>query len=423
MADLGGLFTSPDEIRANRLDNILANQAATARMGGSMDALLGQVAAGGYNTGALLAEGTAGMFGLTTPEEKKAMEVQKLMTTVKDSNDPDAYFSAAKQLNAMGFSKEALFLTKEGRDIRNTELSYKKNLLEFNELDRLVKAKPELRKILSETDISTPDGRKAAIQAANKVSFETGMEMMKYFQAQDKIKADEQKSARGNYASGIFDNLVDEEGNRFVQFTSLDKTTNKPYVQVVPAEGGVTKPVGKLSIVEQYGETAGDKLGRDIATAGGAVTAKNFAETKTTAVNQIPSLRAQISGIDKAIELAGRIETGGFTNAIANEAQKFFGVTPTNKAEFALRTAEIMYGRLKPLFGGVISDSERAVIERVYATIQQNPEANIALLGVLKQGLEGELSRAENVRDSENFEAYSESTKRSSDTVSWEELN
>ena len=433
MLPLEGMFTTPEEIRGSRLQGMRDNYESRKSL-----PLLQQVAAG---QGALMAEGVAGLFGLKSPEEAKASKVQKMMAGLQNSNDPDAILRVASELNKMGMTKEALFLTDRARQMRqqntqesraaaqfkteqrNAQLQYKTNLLEFNELDRLVKAKPELREILSTTDISTPDGRQAAIQAANKVSFDTGMEMMKYFQAQDKLKATAESTGINRYASGLTDIVKDNNDNMFVQVTSLDKATNKPTVQYVPMAGSPATPTSSVSVVEQYGETATDKLGRDIATAGGEVTAKNFAETKTTAVTQIPNLKAQISGVDKAIELAGKIETGGFTNAIANQAQQFFGVTPKDKAEFALRTAEIMYSRLKPLFGGVISDSERAVIERVYATIQQNPEANIALLGVLKSSLEGELRRAEVVRDSENFEAYSESTKRSSDTVSWEELN
>ena len=113
-----GLFTSPDEIRSKRLDDIIASQAATARMGGSMDALLGQVAAGGYNTGALMAEGTAGMFGLTTPEESKAMKLQKLMTDIQNSNDPDALLGAAAEMNKMGMTREAVLVADRARKLR-----------------------------------------------------------------------------------------------------------------------------------------------------------------------------------------------------------------------------------------------------------------------------------------------------------------
>jgi len=118
MADLGGLFTSPDEIRAKRFDSILENQAATARMGGSMAGLLGQVAAGGYNTGALLAEGAAGMFGLKTPEEAKAEQVQSMFADIDSITNPDQLLDRARKLSEMGYLKEAIYLGDRARSIK-----------------------------------------------------------------------------------------------------------------------------------------------------------------------------------------------------------------------------------------------------------------------------------------------------------------
>lgn len=72
--------------------------------------MLGQVAAGGGNFGGMLAEGLGGMFGLTTAEERKALEVQNIMKTITASDDPNAYAVGAKKLNDMGFIPEALQL-------------------------------------------------------------------------------------------------------------------------------------------------------------------------------------------------------------------------------------------------------------------------------------------------------------------------
>ena len=113
---LEGMFTTPQDIRNKRMDELLAERQAIGRMGGSFDQLLGQVAAGGSATGAMLAEGTAGMFGLQTPEERKAAEIQKLMTSLQDVTDPQAYYAAARKLNDMGFTREALAVTGLGSE-------------------------------------------------------------------------------------------------------------------------------------------------------------------------------------------------------------------------------------------------------------------------------------------------------------------
>lgn len=95
-----GMFTTPEQIRSDRLAAL--QQQNTQRM--SLP-LLQQVAAG---RGDMLAEGVAGLFGLKTPEEMKAGKVQQLMATLKDSDDPNAYKAVAKQLNDMGYIKEAI---------------------------------------------------------------------------------------------------------------------------------------------------------------------------------------------------------------------------------------------------------------------------------------------------------------------------
>jgi len=112
---LEGMFSTPQDIRNKRMDELLAERQAIGRMGGSFDQLLGQVAAGGSATGAMLAEGTAGMFGLQTPEEAKAIKVQGLMKGLQGNTDPQAYYSAAKQLNDMGYIRESIALIEQGK--------------------------------------------------------------------------------------------------------------------------------------------------------------------------------------------------------------------------------------------------------------------------------------------------------------------
>ena len=105
-----GMFTTPEEIRSSRLQGMRDNYESRKSL-----PLLQQVAAG---QGALMAEGVAGLFGLKSPEEAKASKVQQMMATLKDSNDPDAILRVAAELNKMGMTKEALFLTDRARKLK-----------------------------------------------------------------------------------------------------------------------------------------------------------------------------------------------------------------------------------------------------------------------------------------------------------------
>jgi len=65
-----------------------------------------------------MAEGVAGLFGLKSPEESRAAKVQKMMAGLQNSNDPKAILSVASELNKMGLTKEALFLTDRARKLQ-----------------------------------------------------------------------------------------------------------------------------------------------------------------------------------------------------------------------------------------------------------------------------------------------------------------
>jgi len=84
-----GLFTSPEQIRASRIEALQATQAQNQQMGGSMAGLLGQIAAG---SGGMMAEAAAGIFGLKTEEEKKAEDAKLAFETIKAEPGTSQYF-------------------------------------------------------------------------------------------------------------------------------------------------------------------------------------------------------------------------------------------------------------------------------------------------------------------------------------------
>ena len=107
--DFAGMFTDPNSFRDQRLQDLMQQRAGISQMGGSMNQLLGQVAAGGGATGAQLAEGLGGMFGLKTREEAQAQKVQDMAGMI-DMNDPEDLNQFAKALNSMGMTKEAVMV-------------------------------------------------------------------------------------------------------------------------------------------------------------------------------------------------------------------------------------------------------------------------------------------------------------------------
>lgn len=86
-----GLFTTPSEIRGQRIDQLMQQSEQRKQM-----SLLNQVAAG---RGAQLAESVAGLFGLKSPEEAQAEKMQALVSNVENMNDPKQLMALARQLS------------------------------------------------------------------------------------------------------------------------------------------------------------------------------------------------------------------------------------------------------------------------------------------------------------------------------------
>lgn len=126
--DYSGLFKNPTDIRAGRVQDLISQQQAMSRSGGSMSALLGQVAGGGNVLGGMLAEGIARSAGLQTQEEKQAEQAQKIFKTI-DPQDPESYFKAAKALNDAGLTKASLAMVEKGTATKaqQQDLEYKAN--------------------------------------------------------------------------------------------------------------------------------------------------------------------------------------------------------------------------------------------------------------------------------------------------------
>jgi hypothetical protein len=118
--DLTGMFTTPEQLRQKRINDLMMQQASNARMGGSMDALLGQVAAAGNVTGGALTEAARGMFGLQSADEAKAATLNDMAGNY-DLNTSAGLASFAKQLNDLGMTKESIMVMDKYQSVLGTE--------------------------------------------------------------------------------------------------------------------------------------------------------------------------------------------------------------------------------------------------------------------------------------------------------------
>lgn len=104
---IAGMFADPNSFRDERINDLMKQRQAISNMGGSMSDLLGQVAAGGGATGAMMAEGLGGMFGLQTREEAKAAQIQDMASNL-NLETPQGLALFARMLNNQGMTEEAM---------------------------------------------------------------------------------------------------------------------------------------------------------------------------------------------------------------------------------------------------------------------------------------------------------------------------
>lgn len=198
----------------------------------------------------------------------------------------------------------------------------------------------------------------------------------------------------------------DTEGNIYeADIQRTPRGTNINYVPITP--GAPQTPAGKLTPVGgQFRETAVEASARKAEEAGEEETAETFAKLRVNAAENIPELLAQQDLLNRAADSLDNIDTTGVPAAIENEIRRLTGTQSPDAATYELAVGEAMYQRLKPLFGGVISEGERAAIEKLYNDLKRGNPANKAILKQLQKQVNDSITKSNLIRNSENFKEY-----------------
>ena len=221
----------------------------------------------------------------------------------------------------------------------------------------------------------------------------------------------------------------DEEKN--IYELSIQRTPQGESQVWLPVTQNAPKtPVGKVTpIGGAYGETAGQKMERDVTTAGESEGAKGYAQLRTEAIDSLPQIEAALYSAEKSLEVLNEIDTGGFTTAAVRAATDFLGVTPGSEAEFNLLAGQQILRGLNA-FEGAISEGEREFLASLYQRLERSPDANRAILLTMidesRRVLRDAKARANNRTEQEyldNRESYDSPLKQPNKKVGWSDLN
>lgn len=226
------------------------------------------------------------------------------------------------------------------------------------------------------------------------------------------------KEAKGLGTKRVFKTspkiIRDSVGNKFEE-TTITYADGTSEVKTIPISGnqkGKTSagtvytgktPVGDTVIISRESGVSGEDRPR---LAGEIQEARDFSTLQVEAAENILELKAQRDNLIEAVNLLDSFETEGIPEQIANFIQRESGIQDPNKAEYELIVGEAMYSRLKPLFGGVISEGERSAVEGLYANLKRGNPANRRILTRLKTIVENSIVKQNLIRTSQSFEDY-----------------
>ncbi len=213
------------------------------------------------------------------------------------------------------------------------------------------------------------------------------------------------KGADGDFRTTDQVTIRDEKGNEFIQYSiqNIKNPTDTPIIKTVPVGSAPNEPIGKTQIISSTtGASAFDKP----KIRGDVVTEQEFAELKVNATAQIPELMSQSRILDDAVVALDTMESQGLPEVVVNTIRKEFGVQDPDIAEYEMLVGELMFSRLKPLFGGVISEGEREAIMGLYNDMKRGNPANKRILMQLQKKVKETIVKANLIRRADSFDDY-----------------
>lgn len=207
-----------------------------------------------------------------------------------------------------------------------------------------------------------------------------------------KALATANKSTASGFSSTEGEHFADESGNQYATVLTTNKDTGVSEVNYIPL-GNAPEYDGntKLKAIIKSGSYVGldpiEASELETKKEGSVVLAKDFNKLKVEAAQNYDTAKRTHSSLVKALQMtkdayeAGQLE-GGIQANLQNVYYNLFGKRPKNLGELNMIFNESTFARLKPLFGGNISNGEREAVQGTYMDVLKGGQVNI---GVIEQ--------------------------------------
>jgi hypothetical protein len=225
----------------------------------------------------------------------------------------------------------------------------------------------------------------------------------------------QQKPKSSGFASTEGEHFEDEQGNQYATVLVTNKDTGTSEVNYIPLGNAPEfsgQPLKAIIKSGQYAgmdpmsaaELAGEKAGQ-------IELQKEFMKIKVEGAQNYQTAKSTYSELVKALELtkqayeAGELE-GGIQAPLQQLYYNVFGKRPKTVGELNLIFNETTFQRLKPLFGGNISNGEREAVADTYTSVYKNGKVNIGILEQLIAKANGAMFNYNVLMTSDNYDDY-----------------
>lgn len=221
------------------------------------------------------------------------------------------------------------------------------------------------------------------------------------------------------FQKGTTFTVQDAGGTNFTMVAGYDKDAGKVVNTYAALDGSDKQPDGEVVITGgEFGLTAGAEGRRKTGQLGAETAEKQFQIKRAEQLDLLPDLNVSMQKIDRAGELLAGFPTGGPINKFQLGVENFLGKKPADKAEAEIIMGQEMYKTLKPLFGGLISDSESARIEKIYWSMNRGNAANAGIIKELQSQVRNSIMKAELYNNASSAAEYSKMVKQMFPSVS-----
>ena len=212
------------------------------------------------------------------------------------------------------------------------------------------------------------------------------------------------------------EHFADTAGNQYATVLVTNKDTGTSQVNYIPLgnapEYDGTTP---LKAVIKSGSYVGmdplEAADLEAAKAGDVALAKDFNNIKVEAAQNFSTAKSTHSSLVKALEMTkqaaemGQLE-GGIQANLQNVYYNLFGKRPKNLGELNMIFNESTFARLKPLFGGNISNGEREAVQGTYMDVLKGGEVNIGVIEQLIAKANGAMFNYNVLMTSDSYEDW-----------------